>query len=200
MLCSANHELTQDNIDGGAVTSAVFARGEASDGQSVLGQDTVTRELGQAASLSLGTQEESMRSNLVASNWSTGSANAGWISLVHLCHAAGKRDRQTRAGRWRCPRGERAQVSHSLTAFAKDCISSVIPLYFFPVEVGVFSDEDGDGLGDADETMIYTTTIVNTGNVRVGGTKVSHLLAQDSAIVCDNGFEAATSADVSSSM
>lgn len=44
--------------------------------------------------------------------------------------------------------------------------------------------------------MIYTTTIANTGNVRVGGTKVSHLLAQNSAMVCDKGFEAATSLDV----
>lgn len=60
----------------------------------------------------------------------------------------------------------------------------------------MFSDEDGDGLGDAEETMIYTTTITNMGNVRVGGTKVSRLLAQESAIVCDEGFEAATSRDV----
>lgn len=61
----------------------------------------------------------------------------------------------------------------------------------------MFSDEDGDGLGDAEETIVYTTTIASMGNVRVGGTKVSHLLARESAIVCDEGFEAATSTDVS---
>lgn len=77
------------------------------------------------------------------------------------------------------------------------CSCRFLASYFFrSVEVGIFSDEDGDGLGDAEETMIYTTTIANTGNVRVGGTRVSHLLAQESAIACEDGFEAATSADV----
>lgn len=61
----------------------------------------------------------------------------------------------------------------------------------------MFSDEDGDGLGDEGETMIYTTTVANTGNVRVGSTKVSHLLEENSALVCDTGFEAASSPDVS---
>lgn len=70
-LCSATLELTQDHIDGGKLVSAVFARGEASDGQSVLGQDTVTQELGQAAGLSLGAREKSMGLKLVAPNWST---------------------------------------------------------------------------------------------------------------------------------
>lgn len=53
-LCSATLELTQDHIDGGTLSSVVFARAEASDGESVLGQDTVTQELGQAVRLSLG--------------------------------------------------------------------------------------------------------------------------------------------------
>ncbi len=61
----------------------------------------------------------------------------------------------------------------------------------------MFSDEDGDGLGDAGEKMIYTTTVANTGNVRVGSTKVSHLLEENSALVCNTGFEAATSPEVS---
>ncbi len=54
LLCSATVELTQDDIDGGELSSAVFARGHASDGQSVLGEDLVTQELGQAAGLSIG--------------------------------------------------------------------------------------------------------------------------------------------------
>lgn len=54
LLCSATLELTQDDIDGGELSSAVFARGEASDGQSVLDEDLVTQELGQAAGLSIG--------------------------------------------------------------------------------------------------------------------------------------------------
>lgn len=68
-LCSATLELIQDHIDGGTLSSVVFARAEASDGQSVLGQDTVTQELEQAARLSLGAREESMSANLVAPNW-----------------------------------------------------------------------------------------------------------------------------------
>lgn len=68
--------------------------------------------------------------------------------------------------------------------------------YSLAVEAGVFSDEDGDGVGKAGETVIYTTTVTNTGNVRVGSTKVSHLLEQGSVLVCDAGFEAATSTDV----
>ena len=59
-LCSATLELTQDHIDGGALSSVIFARAEASDGQSVLGQDTVTQELGQTVGLSLGARREPM--------------------------------------------------------------------------------------------------------------------------------------------
>ncbi|CAM9637360.1 unnamed protein product, partial [Sphacelaria rigidula] len=36
------------------------------------------------------------------------------------------------------------------------------------VELGDFADEDGDGFGDAGETMNYAITIQNTGNVRLG--------------------------------
>lgn len=54
ILCSASLELTQDNIDEGSIRNAVFARGEANDGQAVLGEDTVEQEIVQAAGLSVG--------------------------------------------------------------------------------------------------------------------------------------------------
>ncbi|CAM9230892.1 unnamed protein product [Scytosiphon promiscuus] len=53
ILCSASLELTQDNLDEGWITSAAFARGEANDGQVVLGEDTVDQEIVQAAGLSV---------------------------------------------------------------------------------------------------------------------------------------------------
>lgn len=55
MLCSATLELTQDHIDGGALSSEMFARGQASDGQAVLGEDNVHQELVQDVGLSVGT-------------------------------------------------------------------------------------------------------------------------------------------------
>lgn len=64
------------------------------------------------------------------------------------------------------------------------------------VEIGAFNDEDGDELGDAGETMSYTATFRNIGNVRVGNARVSHLLGQSAALVCDSEFEAAASTDV----
>lgn len=65
------------------------------------------------------------------------------------------------------------------------------------VEIGAFNDEDGDELGDAGETMSYTATFRNIGNVRVGNARVSHLQGQSAALACDSGFEAVISTDVS---
>lgn len=55
-------------------------------------------------------------------------------------------------------------------------------------EDGVLSDEDGDGLADEGETASYTTTLRNTGNVRVKTVAVSHSLAQD-VLACNKGLE-----------
>lgn len=104
MLCSATLELTQDNVDGGTLSSAVFARGEASDGQSVLGQDTVSQEIGQAVGLSLGARwginwiewlhiaARSRRSRVVRS------AHDEAAGIVLLSSGADERDRHKRAG------------------------------------------------------------------------------------------------------
>lgn len=54
ILCSASLELTQNDVDEGSISSVAFARGEASDGQAVLSEDTVDHELGQTADLSVG--------------------------------------------------------------------------------------------------------------------------------------------------
>lgn len=54
VLCSATLELTQDDVDGGGLSSEVFARGEARDGQAVLAEDRVEQELEQAVGLSVG--------------------------------------------------------------------------------------------------------------------------------------------------
>lgn len=204
-LCSATLELTQDNLDGGTLTSAVFARGEASDGQSVLGQNTVTQEFGQAVGLTLGGAEGISGVDICSSE--LGHVRVGLRSPVSQITKRSvtfffvmvlMNKTATSVPDCRFPYEERnlhllSQISH---CSPKTASHRFLPSYFVLVEVGVFADEDGDKLGDAEETMIYTTTIANTGNVRVGGTKVSHLLAQDSAIVCDKGFEAATSLDV----
>ncbi|CAM9245227.1 unnamed protein product [Ectocarpus sp. 13 AM-2016] len=116
VLCSATLELTQDHIDGGALSSEMFARGVASDGQAVLGEASVHLELVQDVGLSV-------------------------------------------------------------------------------VAIGAFNDENGDELGDAGETMSYTATFRNIGNVRVGNARVSHLQGQSAALACDSGFEAVTSTD-----
>lgn len=54
ILCSATLVLTQDDVDGGSLTSAVFGLGEASDGQAVLAEDSVAVEFGQSVGLSVG--------------------------------------------------------------------------------------------------------------------------------------------------
>lgn len=85
----------------------------------------------------------------------------------------------------------------SQQTFERVVLSGCLPFSCsLSVEFGVFGDGDGDTLGDAGETMTYTTTVENTGNVRVGGVKISHLLGEDAALVCDTDFEAATSSDV----
>ena len=63
------------------------------------------------------------------------------------------------------------------------------------VEDGRLSDEDGDGLADEGETISYTTTLQNTGNVRVKIVAVSHSLAQD-ILTCDKDFKGATLSQV----
>lgn len=64
------------------------------------------------------------------------------------------------------------------------------------MQVGVIADEDGDGFGDAMETIGYTTTVRNIGNVRLGGVTVIDSLDQ-STLACDDGFQAAVTPDVS---
>lgn len=64
--------------------------------------------------------------------------------------------------------------------------------------VGVFADEGGNGLGDMGDTTTYTSTFRNTGNVRVSNVIVSHQLDQGHALVCDTGFETATTTNVRS--
>lgn len=54
MLCSATLELSQDDIDGGRLSSAVFIRGDASDGQIVLGEDYLEQDLEQSVGVSIG--------------------------------------------------------------------------------------------------------------------------------------------------
>lgn len=63
------------------------------------------------------------------------------------------------------------------------------------VGLGVFMDEDGDGFGDAGETMNYSITIRNTGNVRIGNIFVATSLQHDT-LECDNGFENALTSNV----
>lgn len=62
--------------------------------------------------------------------------------------------------------------------------------------VGVFADEDGNGLGNAGDTISYTSTFENTGNVRVSNVSVSHQLDQGLTLMCDTGFDAATATNV----
>lgn len=61
--------------------------------------------------------------------------------------------------------------------------------------VGVFLDENKDGVSEAGETMAYTATFQNTGNVRVGNVTIAHSLEQ-AALLCDEGFQEATSCNV----
>ena len=72
-------------------------------------------------------------------------------------------------------------------------LSSVLVLISRTVSVedAVLSDEDGDGLADEGETISYTTTLRNAGNVRLEIEAVSHSLAQDT-LSCDKGFQDGT--------
>ncbi|CAM9508092.1 unnamed protein product, partial [Hapterophycus canaliculatus] len=54
ILCSASLELTQDDVDEGSLSGAVFARGTANDGQVFLAEDAVDQEIVQATGLSVG--------------------------------------------------------------------------------------------------------------------------------------------------
>lgn len=54
ILCSATLELTQDDIEGALLGSTAFARGEAGDGQAVLAEKYVEKDLNQRVGLSLG--------------------------------------------------------------------------------------------------------------------------------------------------
>lgn len=63
------------------------------------------------------------------------------------------------------------------------------------VELGDFADEDGDGFGDAGETMNYVITIQNTGNVRLGTIFVAASIQHDT-LECDDGFEGALTSNV----
>lgn len=53
-------------------------------------------------------------------------------------------------------------------------------------------DEDSDGFGDAGETVNYTATFQNTGNVRVEDVSVSHSL-EEATLLCVQSPEAVTS-------
>lgn len=54
VICSATLGLTQDDIEGALLGSTVFARAEASDGQTVQDNKYLEQDLTQAVGLSLG--------------------------------------------------------------------------------------------------------------------------------------------------
>lgn len=61
---------------------------------------------------------------------------------------------------------------------------------------GVLVDGDGDELGDAGETIVYTTKFQNTGNVGVEDVSVLNSLSEG-GLICEEPFVSASTADVS---
>ncbi|CAN0445125.1 unnamed protein product, partial [Discosporangium mesarthrocarpum] len=53
---------------------------------------------------------------------------------------------------------------------------TLIPLGPLSDEKGQFNDEDGDGFAEEGETISYTTTVKNEGNVRISILAVSRTL------------------------
>jgi large repetitive protein len=51
-------------------------------------------------------------------------------------------------------------------------------------KTGVFNDEDGDTYGDVGETITYTFTVTNTGNVTLDGVNVAELVSLGLALDC----------------
>lgn len=58
------------------------------------------------------------------------------------------------------------------------------------MEIGELADEDGDGFSDAGETIGYTITVQNVGNIRLKSISVNNSLEHDT-LTCGDGFEGA---------